>query len=487
MPLLKDILYEVNLQESSGDMSMEVEAVSIDSRTVRPNSLYAAIRGTQVDGHQFISDAIEKGATAIVCEEYPQTRPEEVAFVLVKNARVAFGQIAANFYENPSRHLELIGVTGTNGKTTVATLLYEVFTSLGHKCGLLSTVEYRVEEEVFPSTHTTPDVVGLNQMLQKMVARGCTYCFMEVSSHAIDQDRIEGLRFSGAIFTNLSHDHLDYHGSFDAYLKAKKRFFDFLPSGSFALVNADDKRGKVMVQNTQARKRTYALRGMADYKAKILHNTFQGMEINIDGTDVWSKLVGEFNAYNILAVYGASVEAGEIKEDVLTALSEAEPASGRFEKVHAEGTVTGIVDYAHTPDALKNVLRAIQKIRSGNENVITVVGCGGDRDREKRPLMAAIACQFSDKVILTSDNPRSEDPEEIIREMKEGIGPTDLKKTLSLADRAEAIKTACMLAEEMDIVLVAGKGHEDYQEIKGEKLPFDDRKILSQMLKERQS
>lgn len=483
MAELKDILYRVSLTSTYGNMDVEVKGVCFDSRKVQPGFLFVAVKGTQSDGHEFISKAVDLGASAIVCEKLPDTIYEKATYVTVKNSAQSLGIIAANFFGNPSQKLKLVGVTGTNGKTTVATLLYKLFGSLGHRCGLISTVEYRIIDKVLPSTHTTPDPVQLNRLLKDMVDAGCHYAFMEVSSHAIDQDRIAGLQFAGAIFTNITHDHLDYHKTFENYIKAKKKFFDGLSSDAFALVNADDKRGMVMLQNTKATKYTFGLRKLTDFKGKMLSNTIEGLEMEMMQKPVWFKLIGDFNAYNILAVYGAAMLLDQDSDRTLTVLSSMQGAVGRFELIGRGSKVTAIVDYAHTPDALKNVLETIKQFRSGNEQVITVVGCGGNRDKTKRPLMASIAVRFSDKVVLTSDNPRDEDPMEIIREMQSGIGPSDARKTLVIADREEAIKTACMMANPKDIVLVAGKGHETYQEIKGVKHPFDDREVVERMLK----
>jgi len=399
---------------------------------------------------------------------------------MVQNSAVALGIVSANFYGNPSDQLKLVGVTGTNGKTTIATLLYKLFRDLGYKCGLLSTVENQINGKVIPATHTTPDPVALNGLLRDMVDQGCDYCFMEVSSHAVAQHRIEGLKFSGGIFSNLTHDHLDYHKTFDAYLKAKKAFFDTLPKTAFALTNIDDKNGSVMLQNTKAHKKTYGLKNMADYKVKILENEFHGLLLNIDGNEVWFKLVGNFNAYNLLAVYAAAMLLDQDKSKILVSLSKLSGAEGRFDAVVSPNKVIGIVDYAHTPDAVQNVLTTIHDLRKGTEQVITIIGCGGDRDRTKRPVMAAMACEWSDKVILTSDNPRSEDPGEIIKEMEAGVTGANKKKTISIVDRREAIKTACHLAQPGDIILLAGKGHEKYQDIKGVKSHFDDREELQE-------
>ncbi|SKC48601.1 UDP-N-acetylmuramoyl-L-alanyl-D-glutamate--2,6-diaminopimelate ligase [Ohtaekwangia koreensis] len=483
MAELKDILYKVSLTSSYGNMSAEVAGICFDSRKVKPGSLFVAVRGTLSDGHDYIDTAVRAGAASVVCEKLPGMIDEAVTYVTVKDSAQALGQIASNFYTNPSGKLKLTGVTGTNGKTTTATLLYQLFTKLGYAVGLISTVENRIGSTVIPSTHTTPDPIQLNDLLNKMVEQGCTHVFMEVSSHAVDQERIAGLKFVGAIFTNITHDHLDYHKTFENYIKAKKKFFDDLPGDAFALVNADDKRGMVMLQNTKGTKYTFGLKKMVDFKGKIITNSIEGLEIEIGGKNVWFKMIGDFNAYNLLGVYGAAVLLGEDADDVLTKLSSLPGAPGRFELVMPGSKVIAIVDYAHTPDALKNVLETIAQFRTGNEQVITVVGCGGNRDKTKRPLMASIACRLSDKVVLTSDNPRDEDPMEIIREMQTGVTPSETRKTLVMADREEAIKTACMMAKEHDIVLIAGKGHEDYQEIKGVKHPFDDRKVVERMLK----
>lgn len=482
MAELRDILYKVSLVSASGDMTKDIKSVCFDSRKIKKDSLFVAVSGTQVDGHTYIQKAIDLGAVAIVCEKLPETISENVTYVAVKNSAEALGIVAANFYDNPAASLKLVGVTGTNGKTTIATLLFALYRKLGYSVGLLSTVENKIDNEIIPSSHTTPDAIQLNNLLSTMVERGCEYCFMEVSSHALDQFRVSGISFSGAIFSNMSHDHLDYHQTFDAYIKAKKMLFDGLGSDAFALVNADDKRGRIMLQNTKAAKSTYALKTMADYKAKLISNTLQGLELEVDNKNVWFRLIGDFNAYNLMAVYGAAELLGEEKEDVLTALSSLDPAEGRFEVVDTDADITAIVDYAHTPDALKNVLETIAEFRTGNEQVITVVGCGGNRDVSKRPLMASIACKMSDKVVFTSDNPRNEDPNAIIEDMKQGVSPVDFKKTVVLVDREEAIKTACLLARNKDIILVAGKGHEKYQEINGVKNPFDDKEVLGRML-----
>ncbi|MEP2667708.1 MAG: UDP-N-acetylmuramoyl-L-alanyl-D-glutamate--2,6-diaminopimelate ligase [Cyclobacteriaceae bacterium] len=480
---LKDILYKVNITSASGDMGISLKGVAFDSRKVADGFLFVAVKGTQSDGHEFIKVAIQKGAKAIVCEKLPESLSENITYVTVKESGKALGIIAANFYSNPSAKLKLVGVTGTNGKTTVVTLLHKLFTSLGYHAGLLSTVENKVNDKIIVATHTTPDPIQINELLVKMVEAGCTHCFMEVSSHAVVQGRVEGITFAGGVFTNISHDHLDYHRTFESYIRAKKGFFDELPSDAFALVNVDDKRGMVMLQNTKAAKRTYALKKMADYKAKVMTNSLEGLELEIENRNVWFKLIGDFNAYNLLTVYATAVLLGEDPESVLMRLSALTGAAGRFELILPGSKFTAIVDYSHTPDALKNVLETIEQFRTGQEQVISIVGCGGDRDKMKRPLMAAIACKYSDKAIFTSDNPRSEDPMEIIKDMQKGVGITDAKKTLVIVDREEAIKTACMMAKEKDIILVAGKGHETYQEIKGVKYPFDDKEVLERMLK----
>jgi UDP-N-acetylmuramoyl-L-alanyl-D-glutamate--2,6-diaminopimelate ligase len=444
--------------------------------------MFIAVKGTQADGHQYIQTALNAGAAIIVCEEMPGLLTEGVTFVQVKESSKALGIIAGNFYDNPSEELILVGVTGTNGKTTIATLLHQVFTSLGYGCGLLSTIRNLILNEEIPSTHTTPDPLQINSLLRHLVEQGGEYCFMEVSSHAIAQNRITGLKFAGGIFTNLTHDHLDYHITFQDYLLAKKRFFDDLPSSAFALINRDDKNGAVMVQNTKARVQTYALKSSADFKCRILENLLEGLQLSINNLETFCRLTGEFNAYNITAVYGASVLLGQLPENILTCLSSIPPVEGRFETIHSGNNITGIVDYAHTPDALKNVLNTIGELRTRNEKLITVVGAGGDRDRTKRPMMAAICAEKSDLVILTSDNPRSEDPEIILAEMKQGISADRQRKVMTIVNRKEAIRTACHLAQPGDIILIAGKGHEKYQEIKGVRYPFDDKKILEEML-----
>lgn len=483
MKLLSDILYKARLEEVIGSTNLAISSVTFDSRKVKKDALFVATRGTATDGHHYIEKAIEGGAAAIVCEELPEVQRENITYVKVTDSGLALGYIACNFYDHPSEKLKLVGVTGTNGKTTTVTLLFNLFKSLGYQVGLLSTVQNKINNEVIPSTHTTPDALALNELLAQMVEQGCQYVFMEVSSHAVVQHRIAGLNFTGAVFSNITHDHLDYHKTFDEYIKAKKRFFDNLPEEAFALVNKDDRHGMVMLQNTKAQKHTYALRSVADYKCRIIENHLNGLLLNIDGKEVWVKLIGSFNAYNTLAVYATAVLLKQDKDQVLIALSNLDSVEGRFQYVKSQSGIIAIVDYAHTPDALKNVLETIKDIRSGNEQVITVVGCGGDRDTTKRPIMAQIACDYSSRVIFTSDNPRTEDPEEILNQMQAGINPVDAKKTLRISDRREAIKTACSFAKNGDIILVAGKGHEKYQEIKGVKHPFDDFEIVKENFK----
>lgn len=480
MAILKDILYGVALEQVVGSTDVEISAVQFDSRKVSAETLFVAIKGTVSDGHQFISKAIELQANVIVCEDLPAQFVKDVTYVKVADAGKALGLIAANFYNHPSKKLKLVGVTGTNGKTTVATILYKLFRELGYKVGLISTVENQINDQIIPSTHTTPDPISLNILLNDMLTAGCDYCFMEVSSHAVAQHRVEGLTFAGGIFTNISHDHLDFHKTFDNYIKAKKAFFDGLPRGSFALTNLDDKNGMVMLQNTSANKKTYGLKSLADFKAKIIENQFSGLHLDIDNQEVYFKLVGSFNASNLLAVYGTALLLDQDKVNVLTVLSRLSGAEGRFDYVISPNKVIGIVDYAHTPDALENVLSTIDNIRSKTETVITIVGCGGDRDKTKRPLMAKSACDWSDKVILTSDNPRTENPDAIIKEMQVGVSPVNQKKVLSITDRREAIKTACHLAKPGDIILLAGKGHEKYQEINGVRNHFDDKELLNE-------
>lgn len=482
MKPLKDILYRTFLEQVVGSTDVTVGHVAFDSRKVVPGTVFVAVRGTQSDGHAFIDAAIAQGAVAIVCEDLPKHLEEGITYVRVADSRHALAIMAGNFHDHPDRKLKLIGITGTNGKTSVATLLYKLFGALGHRCGLISTVEVRVGNGVVPATHTTPDPLRLAALLEQMVDEGVTHCFMEVSSHAVVQERIAGLRYAMGVFTNITHDHLDYHKTFDAYIQAKKGFFDMLPEEAFALVNADDARGGVMVQNTKAIKATYALRNVADFRARIIENQLAGLQLNVDGHDLYTRLVGEFNASNILAVYAAAVLLGEPKMEVLTALSGLEPPPGRFQVVRGNGGVIGIVDYAHTPDALKNVLNTITAVCGDRDHVITVVGCGGDRDRAKRPVMAAIAASMSRNVVLTSDNPRSEEPMAIINEMRDGVLPADQPRVFVNADRQEAIRQAVGMAAPGDVVLVAGKGHENYQEVKGVRHHFDDVEQLKKTL-----
>jgi UDP-N-acetylmuramoyl-L-alanyl-D-glutamate--2,6-diaminopimelate ligase len=482
--VLSDVLYKVAVRTVVGRTDIEVSDIQIDSRKVRPGSVFVAVKGVVADGHQFIDKAIENGAVAIVYEDDSRlpTPNSRLTYVQTENSAAAAGYMAHNFFGQPSERLKIVGVTGTNGKTTIATLLYKLFTVLGYKCGLLSTVDNHIGDKIVPATHTTPDAISLNQLLKQMADEDCTHVFMEVSSHAVHQHRITGLRFAGGIFSNITHDHLDYHKTFDEYIRVKKSFFDSLPSNAFAISNTDDKRGEVMLQNCNARKYFYSLRTLADYKGKILENSLSGLLMTVNEQEVHFRLIGEFNAYNLLAVYGAAINMGEEKQEVLRCLSVLTGAEGRFEyMLSGKEKVVAIVDYAHTPDALLNVLATIKKLKRGFETVITVVGCGGDRDRTKRPVMAAAACEHSDKVIFTSDNPRSEDPAQIIADMEEGLAAAYKRKYISIVDRKEAIKTAISLAKPEDIVLIAGKGHEKYQEIKGVRHHFDDKEIVREM------
>jgi UDP-N-acetylmuramoyl-L-alanyl-D-glutamate--2,6-diaminopimelate ligase len=455
-----------------------VSSIAIDSRKVEKDSVFVAINGLQSNGHLFIDKAIEAGAVAIVCETIPSVIQENITYIEVKDASEAVALMAHQFYGEPSRKVKLVGVTGTNGKTTIATLLFKLFNQLGYSCGLISTVQNQIGTTIIPATHTTPDAVSLNKLLAEMVNEGCTHVFMECSSHAIHQKRIAGLQFTGALFSNITHDHLDYHKTFDEYIKVKKKFFDDLPSTAFAITNADDKRGMVMLQNTNAKKYVYSLKTMADFKGKILDNALTGLQMIVNEIEVHFRLIGEFNAYNLMAVYGAALCLGEDKYQVLTALSMLTGAEGRFDYIVSNQQIIGIIDYAHTPDALENVLSTIKKLRKGYEQIITVVGCGGDRDKTKRPIMAQTACNLSDKVILTSDNPRSEEISAILKDMETGLDSAAKRKYISISDRKEAIKTAVSLAKEEDIILIAGKGHEKYQDIKGTKYPFDDKAVL---------
>ena len=476
--LLSELLTYCPTLSIQGDVNVSVNEVVFDSRKAIEGSIFVAIKGTQVDGHTFIAKVIEQGCTIIISEHEVDV-PANVCLIRVEDTSLALGLLASAFYENPSSQLKLVGITGTNGKTTSVTLLHKVFTQLGYKVGLISTVVNKIGETEIPSTHTTPDPVSLNALLKEMVLAGCEFCFMEVSSHSVVQHRIAGLQFAGGVFSNITHDHLDYHGTFKEYIKAKKGFFDALPSSAFALTNVDDKNGMVMLQNTSAHKATYALKSPADFKVKIIENQFSGLVLSIDGNEVWTKLIGAFNAYNLLAVYAVGVLLEQDKLELLTVLSNLDSVVGRFQQTRSNGGITAIVDYAHTPDALENVLQTIASIRTKNETVFTVVGCGGDRDTTKRPKMAAVACEYSDKVIITSDNPRSENPDDIIEQMMKGVDGQYFKKTLSITDREQAIKTACSLAQPNDIILIAGKGHETYQEIKGVKYPFDDMKVVT--------
>ncbi|HZW63061.1 MAG TPA: UDP-N-acetylmuramoyl-L-alanyl-D-glutamate--2,6-diaminopimelate ligase [Flavobacteriaceae bacterium] len=486
MVALKDILYKVTINKVVGNTNININNISFDSRNIADKDVFVAISGSVFDGNNFIEKAIKNGACAIVCEKLPKQLEDKITYVEVSNANKALAFMASNFYQNPSENLKLVGVTGTNGKTTVATLLYNLFKKAGYKVGLLSTVKVLVDVKEYPATHTTPDSLTLNRYLQLMSVEGVEYCFMEVSSHGIHQHRIEGLKFKGGIFTNLSHDHLDYHHSFAEYRDVKKRFFDTLPSDAFALVNLDDKNGLVMLQNTRARKYTYALKSYADYRAQIIENQFSGLLLKINGVEVWTKLIGTFNAYNILAIYATAQLLGLDQQEVLTLSSELETVSGRFQHLISEKKITAIIDYAHTPDALKNVLETINSIRTKNEELITVVGCGGNRDKTKRPKMGHIASALSTKVIFTSDNPRNEDPQEILNDIEKGVEPQNIKKTITVLDRKQAIKTACQMAQPHDIILIAGKGHETYQEIKGERFDFDDFKLAKEFLKQLQ-
>jgi UDP-N-acetylmuramoyl-L-alanyl-D-glutamate--2,6-diaminopimelate ligase len=469
----------------AGKTDIEINDIQIDSRKVKKGCVFVAVKGVAADGHQFIDKSIESGAVAVIGETMPLLAKEGIVYIQVENSAAAAGYMAHNFFGHPSEKMKVVGVTGTNGKTTIATLLYKLFTSLGYTCGLLSTVQNQIGGRVVPATHTTPDAISLNALLKQMADEGCTHVFMEASSHAIQQHRITGLQFAGALFSNITHDHLDYHKTFDEYIRVKKAFFDSLSSSAFAISNADDKRGTVMLQNTNAKKYLYSLKTLAEFKGKIIENSLSGLVMDVNGQEVHFRLIGEFNAYNLLAVYGAAVCLNEDKYEVLRNLSVLTGAEGRFDyMLSAKDKVIAIVDYAHTPDALLNVLATIKKLKKGFEQVITVVGCGGDRDKTKRPLMADVACEHSDKVILTSDNPRSEDPVQIIKDMEAGLQTAARRKYISIADRKEAIKTAISLAKPEDIVLIAGKGHEKYQEIKGLKYDFDDKKVVREMFDE---
>ncbi|KAA0990756.1 UDP-N-acetylmuramoyl-L-alanyl-D-glutamate--2,6-diaminopimelate ligase [Dyadobacter aurulentus] len=484
---LNALLSEVKGTRITGSDEINITGIVLDSRKILPGCLFVALRGTQTDGHQYIGKATELGAAAILCEELPEQLNDQVTYIQVDDSAAAMGLIASAYYGYPSRQVKLVGVTGTNGKTSVATFLFQLFRGLGYRCGLLSTVQNQIEDEVIPSTHTTPDSVALNHLLAQMVAKNCSHVFIEVSSHSVAQHRITGLHFAGGIFTNITHDHLDFHKTFDNYIAAKKGFFDQLPKSAFALVNIDDRRGAVMVQNTRAKVETYSLQTLAAFKGKVISDTLAGMHMDVNNQEVWFRVIGRFNAYNLLSVYGAAVLLGEKPETVLLELSNLKSPPGRFEQFHSADQIVGIVDYAHTPDALENVLETIAHLRSGNEQVITIVGCGGNRDAEKRPKMAAIACRFSNRVILTSDNPRFEDPLDILAQMQKGVPPIDFKKTSTIADRREAIFNAGLSANPGDIILIAGKGHENYQDIKGVKHHFDDKEILLEVFEKRHS
>jgi UDP-N-acetylmuramoyl-L-alanyl-D-glutamate--2,6-diaminopimelate ligase len=480
---ISELLENVKTLEIKGSLEALVSNLSIDSRNVEKNTLYSAIKGTQVDGHQFIDSAIQNGASVILCQNLPSSLNNEITYIQVENTTVALGNIAVNFFDRVIEDLIVVGCTGTNGKTTVTTLLFDLFTHLGYKCGLISTVEYRIGSEVYPSTHTTPDAVSLHRLFAKMSAEGCTHVFMEVSSHALDQDRIAGIPFAGAIFTNITHDHLDYHITFDNYIKAKKKFFDQLPEDAFSVTNKDDKNGLVMLQNTKSIRYTYSLKGTADFNVKIIESDFGGMLLRIGSSDIWTPLVGTFNAANLLAVYATAKLLTQGDEDIEVAMSALGRVNGRFEAIAGPNSRTAIVDYAHTPDALENVIKTIQNIRQGQSNIITVVGCGGNRDAAKRPEMGKIASRMSDRCLFTSDNPRNEEPTQIIEEMMVGVSPENLRKVLKITDRSEAIRTAVLLSQPGDVILIAGKGHETYQEIKGVKYPFDDRIIITEEFK----
>ncbi|MDD5506875.1 MAG: UDP-N-acetylmuramoyl-L-alanyl-D-glutamate--2,6-diaminopimelate ligase [Bacteroidales bacterium] len=485
MTPLDDVLTGLTVLRTAGNLPQGIAAIHFDSRTVSDGSMFVAIRGNVADGHAFIEPAIRNGAKVILCEEIPGTLHPQVGYLAVKDTSQALGIVASNYYGNPSKKLQLVGITGTNGKTTTATLLHRLFRSLGKNAGLLSSIHNRINETIIPATHTTPDALRLNQLLIEMLREGCTHCFMEVSSHGIVQGRIAGLTFTGGIFTNLTHDHLDYHKTFMEYLQAKKQFFDQLPAQAFALINLDDSNGPVMIQNSRARRYTYALKHLADFRARIIENRMEGLQLEMTCQRVWFRLAGTFNAYNLLAAYSAAVLLGEDPAEVLTALSTAEPVTGRFDTLMSTDHVTAVIDYAHSPDALTNVLESLQYMRTGNQKLIAVVGAGGDRDVSKRPVMGRIAAAASDHVIFTSDNPRSEDPGEIIRQMVEGVEASHKIKVIVIPDRREALRTASMLAMSGDVILVAGKGHETYQEIKGVRYPFDDRQIMEEIFSSR--
>jgi len=483
MKTLEEIVRKIPVKSIIGDLNIPILAICFDSRDVEPGTLFVAMRGTVNDGHHYISDVVRRGVSAIVCEEIPAAIRQDITCIITSDSALALGLICAEFYDYPSQKLALIGVTGTNGKTTTATLLYQLFRKMGYKAGLISTVAYYVDQQRTEASHTTPNSVQLNKLMLQMVEQGCEYCFMEVSSHAIVQQRIVGLHFAGGIFTNLTHDHLDYHKTFSEYRDAKKMFFDNLPDTAFALVNKDDRNGMVMVQNTKAGVKTFAMKSMADFRCRVIEGDFAGMALQLDGREAWMRLVGEFNAYNLLAVYTTAVLLGQKPEEILIAMSTLTPVDGRFELIRSDNGVTAIVDYAHTPDALENVLKTIHDVLSLGQSgqIITVVGCGGDRDRTKRPEMAKIASAGSSRVILTSDNPRSEEPEAIIADMLAGLDDTERRNTLTITNRREAIRSACMMAAPGDVVLIAGKGHETYQIVKGVKSHFDDREIVREV------
>jgi len=482
MKALEYLLRNVSIKQIKGAADNQISGITYDSREVKAGSMFFAVKGTRVDGHIFITQVIEKGAVAVVCENLPENISKGVTYIQVDDSSYSSGVIASNWFDNPSQKLKLVGITGTNGKTTTVTLLFNLFRELGYHTGLLSTILNRIDDEIIPSTHTTPDAIQLNFLLDHMVENGCSYCFMEVSSHAIVQNRIAGLTFTGGIFSNITHDHLDFHKTFDEYLKAKKRFFDELPASSFALTNIDDRNGLVMLQNTKAGKHTYSFQKMADFKGRIIEAPLDGLHLDLDGNEMWCRLVGKFNAYNLMAVYAASVLPEQDTLEVLTILSNLESVEGRFDYIKSPQGIIGIVDYAHTPDALQNVLETINQLRTGNEMLITVVGCGGDRDKAKRPVMAKIAARLSDRVILTSDNPRSEVPEQIIAEMLAGVEKEFSRNVQNITDRHDAIRIACAMSRDNDVILVAGKGHEKYQDINGVKHPFDDKEILKKYL-----
>jgi len=484
MNILKDILYKVAIESLRGSTDISINKMDFDSRKIEANDVFIAIRGTISNGHDYINIAIQQGATVIVCDTLPEAIEKGITYVQVKDTNSALAFMAANFFGNPSQKLKLIGITGTNGKTTIASLLFQLFQKAGYKVGLLSTVKIVVGTTEYKATHTTPDSITINYYLKEMVDAGVEYCFMEVSSHGVHQKRTEALHFVGGIFTNLSHDHLDYHPTFAEYRDVKKSFFDSLPKSAFVLTNIDDKNGQVMLQNTAAKKVTYALKTYADYKAQIVENQLSGLLLKVNGNEVWVKLIGTFNAYNLLAIYGTAVELGMESLEVLRIMSDLESVSGRFQFIVSTTNITAIVDYAHTPDALDNVLKTINDIRTKNEQLITVVGCGGNRDKTKRPVMAGIATDLSDIAILTSDNPRDENPDEIINEMEQGVAPQNYKKSLTITDRKQAIKTACQLAQPNDIILIAGKGHETYQEVKGVRQHFDDMETVKEILEQ---